>query len=73
MPGADAAPLTPTLSPLRGAREKKESAERFFPSPARGRGWGVYGWFFGVAISGGVYGILRSLAPRPGPRAARAS
>src|SRR6516162_9468523 len=33
-----AAPLTPTLSPLRGAREKKESAARSFPLPHRGRG-----------------------------------
>ncbi len=22
--------------------------------------WGVYGWFFGVAIGGGVYYVLRS-------------
>jgi NCS1 family nucleobase:cation symporter-1 len=25
--------------------------------------WGVYGWFFGVAIGGGAYYLLRSLVP----------
>jgi len=24
--------------------------------------WGVYGWFFGVAIGGGVYYVLRSVS-----------
>ena len=25
--------------------------------------WGIYGWFFGVAIAGVIYYALRSLAP----------
>ena len=27
--------------------------------------WGIYGWFFGVAIGGGVYYVLSALRPRP--------
>jgi nucleobase:cation symporter-1, NCS1 family len=27
--------------------------------------WGVYGWFFGVGIAGGVYWFLSMLVPRP--------
>ena len=27
--------------------------------------WGIYGWFFGVAIGGGVYYLLSALRPRP--------
>ncbi|MBS0445987.1 MAG: cytosine permease [Proteobacteria bacterium] len=27
--------------------------------------WGVYGWFFGVAIGGGVYLVLSIVMPRP--------
>jgi NCS1 family nucleobase:cation symporter-1 len=27
--------------------------------------WGVYGWFFGVAIAGGTYYLLSMLMPRP--------
>ena len=27
--------------------------------------WGVYGWFFGVAIGGGSYWLLSTLMPRP--------
>ena len=32
--------------------------------------WGVYGWFFGVAIAGGVYYALRTVAPSPVAKAA---
>src|SRR5450432_3468000 len=32
--------------------------------------WGVYGWFFGVAIGGIVYYILRSMMPAPVARPA---
>lgn len=34
--------------------------------------WGVYGWFFGVAISGTIYYVLRMSAVGTGARAARA-
>ena len=27
--------------------------------------WGIYGWFFGVAIGGGSYWLLSTLMPRP--------
>ena len=27
--------------------------------------WGIYGWFFGVAIGGGVYYVLTAFTPRP--------
>ena len=27
--------------------------------------WGVYGWFFGVAIAGAAYYLLSVLTPRP--------
>ena len=33
--------------------------------------WGVYGWFFGVAIGGGVYYVLRMMSGRPAVVAAR--
>jgi NCS1 family nucleobase:cation symporter-1 len=29
--------------------------------------WGVYGWFFGVAIAGVVYLLLSRVVPRPRP------
>ena len=32
--------------------------------------WGVYGWFFGVAIGGVTYYVLAMLMPRPVPRPA---
>jgi nucleobase:cation symporter-1, NCS1 family len=32
--------------------------------------WGVYGWFFGVAIAGGIYYALRSMTPSPVAKAA---
>ena len=32
--------------------------------------WGVYGWFFGVAIAGGTYYVLAMMMPRPTPQAA---
>jgi nucleobase:cation symporter-1, NCS1 family len=32
--------------------------------------WGVYGWFFGVAIGGAVYYVLRSAMPSPVAKAA---
>ena len=32
--------------------------------------WGVYGWFFGVAIAGGAYYVLAMLMPRPRAHAA---
>jgi nucleobase:cation symporter-1, NCS1 family len=32
--------------------------------------WGVYGWFFGVAIAGATYYVLAMLMPRPTPQAA---
>ena len=32
--------------------------------------WGVYGWFFGVAIGGGAYYVLTVLTPRPAAQAA---
>jgi NCS1 family nucleobase:cation symporter-1 len=32
--------------------------------------WGVYGWFFGVAIAGGAYYVLAMLRPRPRATAA---
>lgn len=32
--------------------------------------WGVYGWFFGVAIAGAAYYVLSVLRPRPVARAA---
>ena len=32
--------------------------------------WGVYGWFFGVAIGGVTYYVLAMLMPRPIPRPA---
>jgi nucleobase:cation symporter-1, NCS1 family len=32
--------------------------------------WGVYGWFFGVAIAGAVYYALRALVPSPVAKAA---
>jgi NCS1 family nucleobase:cation symporter-1 len=28
--------------------------------------WGIYGWFFGVAIGGGVYYLLRTMVPSAG-------
>ena len=31
--------------------------------------WGIYGWFFGVAIGGGLYWVLSLLAPRTTPLA----
>jgi len=34
--------------------------------------WGVYGWFFGVAISGIAYYLLRSATAGAGARIARA-
>ena len=34
--------------------------------------WGIYGWFFGVAIGGGVYWMLATLRPRAAALAARA-
>jgi NCS1 family nucleobase:cation symporter-1 len=34
--------------------------------------WGIYGWFFGVAIGGGSYLLLSRMMPRPLPRPARA-
>jgi NCS1 family nucleobase:cation symporter-1 len=34
--------------------------------------WGVYGWFFGVAISGVVYYVLRSAAVGARAKAVRA-
>jgi nucleobase:cation symporter-1, NCS1 family len=34
--------------------------------------WGVYGWFFGVAIGGGIYYVLRRAALGAGATAARA-
>jgi NCS1 family nucleobase:cation symporter-1 len=34
--------------------------------------WGVYGWFFGVAIAGIAYWLLSKVMPRPVPTAARA-
>jgi NCS1 family nucleobase:cation symporter-1 len=34
--------------------------------------WGVYGWFFGVAIGGAIYYVLRSAALGAGAKAARA-
>ena len=34
--------------------------------------WGVYGWFFGVAIAGVVYYVLRTAALGAGAKAARA-
>ena len=33
--------------------------------------WGVYGWFFGVAIAGAVYFALKSMSPSPAPAAGR--
>jgi NCS1 family nucleobase:cation symporter-1 len=33
--------------------------------------WGVYGWFFGVAIAGAVYYALRVVIPIPLPRPAQ--
>ncbi|HET7413067.1 MAG TPA: NCS1 family nucleobase:cation symporter-1 [Pararhizobium sp.] len=33
--------------------------------------WGVYGWFFGVAISGAIYYILRTASARASTRLAR--
>ena len=35
--------------------------------------WGVYGWFFGVAIGGAVYYALVKARGAPAPRAARAA
>jgi NCS1 family nucleobase:cation symporter-1 len=32
--------------------------------------WGIYGWFFGVAIGGLVYYVLSMVMPRPAPVAA---
>ncbi|HET6801415.1 MAG TPA: cytosine permease, partial [Casimicrobiaceae bacterium] len=32
--------------------------------------WGVYGWFFGVAIAGGAYYVLAMIMPRPRAHAA---
>ena len=34
--------------------------------------WGIYGWFFGVAIGGASYLLLSRVMPRPLPLAARA-
>jgi NCS1 family nucleobase:cation symporter-1 len=34
--------------------------------------WGVYGWFFGVAIAGAIYYVLRSAALGTGAKTARA-
>ena len=34
--------------------------------------WGIYGWFFGVAIGGGSYLLLSRVMPRPLPQVARA-
>jgi len=31
--------------------------------------WGIYGWFFGVGISGGIYYIMATLRPKAMPRA----
>jgi nucleobase:cation symporter-1, NCS1 family len=33
--------------------------------------WGTYGWFFGVAIGGGVYLLLATARPRAMPAVAR--
>jgi nucleobase:cation symporter-1, NCS1 family len=35
--------------------------------------WGVYGWFFGVAIGGAVYYTLVKARGAPVPRTARAA
>jgi NCS1 family nucleobase:cation symporter-1 len=35
--------------------------------------WGVYGWFFGVAIGGAVYYALVKARGAPAPRVARAA
>ena len=32
--------------------------------------WGVYGWFFGLAIAGALYFVLATMVPRPVPQAA---
>ncbi len=29
--------------------------------------WGLYGWFFGVAIGGGVYWLIGNFAPHAAP------
>ena len=34
--------------------------------------WGIYGWFFGVAIGGGSYLLLSRVMPRPMPLPVRA-
>ncbi|RJG45335.1 NCS1 family nucleobase:cation symporter-1 [Mesorhizobium sp. DCY119] len=34
--------------------------------------WGVYGWFFGVAIAGAIYYVLRSAAVSAGAKTAKA-
>ena len=34
--------------------------------------WGVYGWFFGVAIAGGIYYVLRTMAVGAGAKMAKA-
>ncbi|WP_348525675.1 cytosine permease, partial [Mesorhizobium sp.] len=34
--------------------------------------WGVYGWFFGVAIAGAVYYVLRTMALGAGAKMAKA-
>ena len=34
--------------------------------------WGVYGWFFGVAIAGIAYWLLSMVIARPAPVAAKA-
>jgi NCS1 family nucleobase:cation symporter-1 len=34
--------------------------------------WGIYGWFFGVAIAGAIYYVLRSIAISAGARTAKA-
>ena len=34
--------------------------------------WGIYGWFFGVAIGGGAYWLLSMVMPRPLPAVAKA-
>ena len=34
--------------------------------------WGVYGWFFGVAIAGAVYYVLRTAALGAGAKTAKA-
>ena len=34
--------------------------------------WGVYGWFFGVAIAGAVYYALRTMALGAGAKMAKA-